>query len=111
MNLEQKSKQWWESVKSNSSILEHWLKKQYYGEMTASNRMQDLLNNFGEQTSIKNRKILKKIMKQERQHADWIKQLLVDRNIEIKEEYTDRYWNEVPRYYIGFEMSKTNNQS
>ena len=34
MNLEQKSKQWWESVKSNSSILEHWLKKQYYGEMS-----------------------------------------------------------------------------
>lgn len=88
--------EWWNGIKYDERLIIEWLKNQYHGEITASEKMLDFIYNFGNEAS--NPLWLTTvavIASQERQHAKWIGQLLINRSIKpevlIKEE---RYWNE-----------------
>ncbi|MHA2063646.1 MAG: ferritin-like domain-containing protein [Candidatus Thorarchaeota archaeon] len=87
------SEQWWNDTKSNNDQLLGWLKDQYHGEVTAADRIEMLRDNFG--ASERNQRILTVIIGQERQHAEWIGELLTARGLtpQILQK-TERYWEE-----------------
>lgn len=86
------TKQWLETIKSSKEKLNHWLKRQYVGESLAALRIQVLAN-----TSNQHKEVLSRIALDEAKHRDWIKELLVSRNISTPEiSYTkDKYWKEI----------------
>lgn len=90
------SAQWWNQVKSDPIKLIDWLKDQYHGEKTAAKRIKDLFFIAGNTLTNKETSLLKRIIKEEEIHANWVKKLLITRGITpellIKEE---RYWNKV----------------
>jgi rubrerythrin len=89
------SQQWWDEVKANPEKTAAWLIKQWRGEVTAAFRIEKLARQYTEVDS-REAKILNTIAAQEKQHAEWVKDLLVSRNIEVDEtdivEAEDRYW-------------------
>jgi rubrerythrin len=99
------SKQWWDSVKNNENELVSWLIKQWRGEVTAAMR----IVRFAEQYAKTNHqiKVLNAIAAQEEMHADWVKELLVSRNINVDssqiEQAEQRYWRETLPNIVDFE--------
>jgi len=93
----QTSKEWWEATKADDNKLEHWLRRQYVGEMAAVNLLSELLIKFGNQASESEWDDVHKVMVQEATHAKWMKKLLDGRGISPEEgASTDRrYWAEV----------------
>lgn len=87
------SAQWWSEVKANNAKFDQWLIRQYTGEVTAAQRIVQLGDRYG--ADEQQTKILNVIADQERQHAEWIRELLVARGIEpVVEEAEARYWAE-----------------
>lgn len=85
------SKQWWESVKSDENKINQWLIKQYRGEITAVERIMQFGLKFAE--TERQSKVLHAIAIQEKQHAQWIRELLESRNITpMIENAEKRYW-------------------
>lgn len=87
------SKEWWQSVKKDEKKLVTWLKNQYHGEVTASERIRSLLK--ARTSDPKTLKILESIALQEEEHASWIRDILIERGIEAKKlDKKERYWEE-----------------
>ncbi len=91
------SKQWWDEVKNDSDKIDRWLRKQWRGEVTAAGRIQKLASQY---TVADGREytILHTIAEQERQHADWVGELLDSRGIVVDDsdllQAEGRYWAE-----------------
>lgn len=82
---------WWESVKSDEAKINEWLIKQYRGEITAVERIMQFGLQYAETEH--QSKVLHAIAAQEKQHAQWIRELLETRNIEpVVENAEKRYW-------------------
>lgn len=93
---------WWESVKSDEAKINEWLIKQYRGEITAADR----ILRFAGQYSRNNQEesILEAIAAQEKQHAQWILELLTARGIQpVVENAENRYWAETLPGITDFE--------
>lgn len=87
----QTSQQWWEATKNDPDRFNHWLVRQYTGEVTAASRITKLALDFN--ATGRNAKVLEVIAQQEAQHAEWIKGLLETRGVEtVIEPAEDRYW-------------------
>jgi len=91
--MKKSSQEWWDRTKNDENLLNHWLKNQFHGEITAAQR----IKNFADQTEdSKNRRILDVIALQELQHSEWIRNLLKVRGIEAEIlEKEERYWSKV----------------
>lgn len=87
------SKEWWEETKADPAKLTDWLQRQYTGEVTAANRIIDFMKQYA--TNDRERHILAFIANQERLHAKWIKQCLLNRGIDPEVGESDKkYWKE-----------------
>lgn len=92
----QTSKEWWAATKNDPEALIEWLKKQYYGEVTAGFRIAELF--IAKTNTIPDySKALTRIIGEEFLHALWIKELLIARGVTdfTTCSGTDRYWKEV----------------
>lgn len=92
----QTSKEWWEATKNDPEALVEWLKKQYYGEVTAGFRIAELF--IAKTNELPDHpKALTRIIGEEFLHAIWIKSLLLARGVTdfTTCNGTDRYWKEV----------------
>lgn len=84
------SQQWWNDTKNDPKKLMEWLRKQYHGEVTAADRIEAYIGMASEDQQ----KTLRIIAGQERQHAEWVGELLAKRGEKpkrIKKE--ERYWD------------------
>jgi len=85
------SAQWWAEVKADPEKFNHWLQRQHIGETTAADRIVRLGQQF--EVSRADQHILDTIASQERQHAQWIQELLIERGVDpIIGEAESRYW-------------------
>lgn len=95
--------QWWKRVKANPELLTDWLRKQYHGEITAHDRIQEFARTLLPEGS-KWGLVLQTIAGQELTHAQWVGELLEARGITAevlsKEE---RYWNQTLPQIDSFE--------
>lgn len=103
-NLPRTSAQWWADTKADPAHLDHWLRRQYVGEMAAVNLLSELLIKFGADATPEEWDTVHKIMMQEALHAKWVKQLLDARGLALeKNSATDRrYWAEVLPHVTSF---------
>lgn len=82
---------WWLEVSSCPTRMIAWLKSQYYGESTAVDRVLFLISHYNVKGT--NKMLLEKISSDERNHAMWVKGLLLNRGIdEVLLEREERYW-------------------
>jgi|SRR5579872_538737 len=88
------TQEWWDAVSNDPDKMIEWLKAQYHGEVTASNRIRELLTQYPEMTKFE-RDLIEMIAQDETNHAEWVKTLLTTRGIPAevltKEE---RYWDQ-----------------
>lgn len=97
------TKQWVDKILSNEGELIHWLKRQYIGEMGAAQRIRalaqfpDIPNRF--------KKVVEKIADDEDRHAEWVRDLLIARGIELPvlENMTERYWKPILEHAVDFD--------
>jgi rubrerythrin len=90
------SQQWWDEVKNDPIKTIGWLKDQYHGEATAATKIQELFFVPGNTLTNKQASILQRIIQEENTHAEWVKQLLVNRGITAEVlDKESRYWNQV----------------
>jgi len=91
------TQEWLNKVTNSKDELNHWLTRQYIGEVTAAHRIEGLQEH--EEVDGKQRYLLGKIAMDESQHASWIKQLLINRGLELPEvtlqDAEKRYWKPV----------------
>ena len=85
------TEQWWADVSSDPVKMIKWLKSQYYGESTAVDRVLKLIEIYN--VTGKNKLLLEKIADDERNHARWVKGLLLNRGIDdVLLKRDERYW-------------------
>jgi rubrerythrin len=88
------SEQWWVDTRDDEQELTRWLQNQYHGEITAAGRISEFATAFAEPGSRRDH-VLRYIAGQEVDHASWVGELLVVRDIEpvslVKKE---RYWEQ-----------------
>lgn len=88
------SAQWWAETKADPEKLIDWLKRQYTGERTAVVRLEKLLADYPPENP-KYLAVVRTIIAQEAQHADWVGELLIARGVELEVgESENRYWAE-----------------
>jgi len=91
--MKKTSQQWWAEVKADPDKLNGWLIRQYRGEATASRRIKEFADRYAPDTVTK--RILGMIADQEKQHAEWVLELLKARGIEPNlNDAEKRYWKE-----------------
>lgn len=88
--------QWLEEVVTNPTKLNHWLQRQYVGEMLAAQRIRQIADAYL-RTELANPStaiLLIRIADDEHRHAQWVKELLELFNIELPEVTLEgtRYW-------------------
>lgn len=94
------SQQWWAETKADPAKLADWLRKQYHGERTASQRIAEMAME-GHPAHQSN---LLLIAEQEEAHAEWVFDLLTARGIDVgSHDEKARYWSEVTAAAIEFE--------
>jgi hypothetical protein len=89
------SEQWWNSVRHDERKFATWLQKQYRGEMTAVSRLLGVLHNYSGHFTQKQERVIMEIVKQERDHASWVRGLLISRGLSCAfspKEAESRYW-------------------
>lgn len=98
------SKQWWESVKNNQSLLNQWLMNQYHGEVKAAEKIEQLI--LSKEAPESQKRIIRIIIEQEKKHAVWIGQLLITRGITPKVlEKKKRYWDKTLSQIVDWDTS------
>lgn len=103
-NLKERSKEWWENIKNNKEKFEEWLRKQYDGETSAYSKILNLRDTYYPGITKKQFDTLTVIAEQEAKHANWIKELLLSRNLDVNEQAaTNRYWSETLKGINSFE--------
>lgn len=89
------SQTWWRATRDDPAKLHAWLFDQYRGEVTAASRIETLRDRFAAPGSRADR-ILTVIAAQERDHAEWVGELLAMRGLDpCVEDKPDRYWRRV----------------
>lgn len=97
------STEWWNQTKANPQLLTEWLQKQYYGEITAADRIHEYCES---RSPTKWRKTLNLISQQEHQHASWILELLHNRGLQpVTPDAPNRYWNQTLPQVNSFESA------
>lgn len=95
---------WWEETLKDEGKMIAWLKKQYHGEVTASERILVLSEKYCGNSVHK--LILSIIAKQERNHASWVGELLTARGVTPSVlEKEERYWNQTLPGIKNFETA------
>jgi hypothetical protein len=96
------TEQWIHEIKTVPGKLEHWLKRQYIGEMLAANRIAELATT---QVGTRSEHILNRIASDEKRHSEWIKGLLDARKIPLPTVSIDgtRYWEPILGNLHSFE--------
>jgi hypothetical protein len=103
--LEQSSRRWWQSVKQEPEKLVAWLFDQYRGEATAAGRIEAVRDRFAVPDS-EAWQILSAIADQERDHAQWVGELLQTRGYTpVVRQKTERYWPNVMREIADLETA------
>lgn len=103
------SHQWWKEVKANPVKLEEWLRAQYHGEITAAERLAQVVNMLEGECEYTIQKTLTRIGEQEFAHAGWIEKLLTDRGMkaEMIKGHKSRYWQKtLPRKYLEIPIKR-----
>jgi rubrerythrin len=102
-NMTKTTQSWLSEIKSSPAKLEHWLQRQYVGEALAADRIQKLAIAMSGQC--RKELLLMKIAADESKHCEWIKELLVTRNIPLPEVTIDntRYWEPILNQLKTFE--------
>lgn len=100
------TEQWWDDVSNDPAKMIDWLKDQYYGEQTAAARVRDLLVSYPDITETE-RQLVTMIADDEAKHAEWVKQLLINRGIPEayfpRDKTTSRYWAKtLPTEVVSF---------
>lgn len=96
------SEQWWEEVKADEAKLSDWLIKQYRGEVTAGDRVESFAKKYAPNSHAASTLFV--IAGQERQHADWVLELLNSRGITPDvSNAEERYWKETLPEVESFE--------
>ncbi len=89
------SQEWYDGIKNDPTKINDWLINQYHGEVTAAERIRELILCYtppGNHT--KWAELVELIATQEEQHAEWIAELLANRGLEAKKLIKDeRYWD------------------
>lgn len=87
------TQQWIDKVLASKKNLNHWLQRQYIGEVTASQRISKLAH----AAPRRHTKVLHKIASDEQSHAMWVLELLKVRGIPVPqiENPEERYWRPV----------------
>lgn len=88
------SQEWWNEVKASPEKMIDWLKRQYIGEKTAALRVAQFAAQFA--NTERSETILNMISIQEANHAQWIRDLLEPRGVDVKvidHEHNRRYWS------------------
>lgn len=94
------SQQWWAETKADPEKLATWLRKQYHGERTASERIDEMAMD----ASPIDQPNLILIAAQERQHAEWVLDLLLTRGIDVgTHDEKARYWSQVTSAAVEFQ--------
>lgn len=95
---------WWNEVSNDPIKMVDWLKDQYHGEMTAFDRITNLLTQYPD-ISERDKGLITMIALDEHQHALWIRGLLQARGIEAKVlEKEERYWSKtLPTEPVSFQ--------
>lgn len=96
------SKQWWEKVSASEENLVAWLRRQYHGEVTAAERIEQYCLT---QAPAKWVKTLKMIAEQERKHAGWVQGLLANRDAVPGPAHQNRYWEKTLGEIDSFESA------
>lgn len=91
--LSSASAAWWEGIRGDPERLVAWLYAQYRGEVTAAGRIERLRDEHAPVGSRAHR-LLTTIAAQERDHAEWVAELLRARGLapELRGEAEGRYW-------------------
>ncbi len=99
------SLEWWNEVKASPALLENWLKDQYHGEVTAAARIQELADRHAQNPAAIT---LVAIASQEADHAEWVRELLLNRGIKAEVlDKEERYWSKtLPADYINLPIQK-----
>ena len=99
----QTSAQWWAETKSDEVKLIAWLQKQYHGEITAADRIEDFCLSRAPANWVPS---LKRIAREERTHAAWVGTLLAARGINpVRLNKPERYWDETLKGITDFETA------
>lgn len=91
------TREWWAETKADPERLNHWLRRQYVGEMAAVNLLSELLIKHGSEASEEEWNDVHRVMVQEATHAKWMKRVMDGRGIspEPNASAERRYWSEV----------------
>lgn len=100
------SKQWLAEVLKSESKINDWLVRQYVGEFHAAKRVAQLATNIHD---LEKKVKIQRIAADESQHAQWVKQLLINRGISTNidnQESENRYYKNIlnktdPEYLIA----------
>ena len=97
------TQQWLDKITSDKDKLNHWLERQFIGEITAAKRIRKLADEAPE----KFKPVLNRIADDEALHAFWVGELLVARSIQIPliEHPEDRYWKPILSELDTFEKT------
>jgi rubrerythrin len=97
------TQEWLDRVTSSNAELQHWLERQYIGEVTAGQRIAKLAT----EAPAKFAPVLAKIAADEMQHAMWVWELLAIRDIATPkiEHAEDRYWKPILNELDTFEKT------
>lgn len=86
------SERWWQGIKQDPEVIKAWLMDQYHGEATAAERIMRFRDQYATPGTREHR-ILTVIAGQERDHGEWVGELLRARGevpaVLVKQE---RYW-------------------
>ena len=97
------TQEWLDKITGSKVELQHWLERQYIGEITAAHRIAQLVTDAPD----KFKPVISKIANDEAQHAIWVGQLLLDRDIAIPEikDTDNRYWKPILSEIDSFEKT------
>jgi rubrerythrin len=98
------SQEWWDEVKNSPAKFNEWLVKQYRGEVTAAQRIMEIIDRFD--VTSKAKRILAEIAEQEKTHAEWVLNLLKARGVTPSVDNAgERYWKETLPAAVDFETT------
>lgn len=99
------TEQWLDGILSSKAELDHWLERQYIGELTAAKRIRDLADTAPE----KFKAVINRIADDEALHAFWVGELLITRGIGVswvdQADAEARYWKPILSELDTFEKT------
>lgn len=102
-NIGRTSSEWWRCVSESEELTINWLQNQYHSEATAGHRIRRFAEDYAQAGSTAARLLLR-IASQEDDHAEWVGNLLVNRDVEPTIlNKNQRYWSAVSGCFDSLE--------